>query len=269
MSDVANLRRNCWLLALAAVGVCAARSQSGSGDQFEVASVRVSDGKGQTRMAGGPGSRTPGRFIAQNCPLYMLIASGFSSGPQSLEAPSWTNTTRVDVTAKFLPSTTREQFSSMVRNLLESRFALTVHHESKEIRGYDLTARVGANKLKPSSKESSRVDAANLPRVPFSSVKGHLQIDVVFETMAQFAKLLSGRMNAPVTDVTGITGQYDILLEFAPDTLSRGAETDPSSDNYPVLSTVLQEQLGFKLLPKKIAVDVTVVDHLLRVPVEN
>jgi uncharacterized protein (TIGR03435 family) len=113
------------------------------------------------------------------------------------------------------------------------------------------------------------------------------------QSMARLAEGLSSRLNLPVVDMTGLTGKYDYTLYFAPEALGgmrlpggmplpppaapspgeggpgtpmAGAPDGPSS---PDLFTALQEQLGLKLEQKKGPVDLLVIDHLEKVPVEN
>jgi uncharacterized protein (TIGR03435 family) len=73
-----------------------------------------------------------------------------------------------------------------------------------------------------------------------------------------------------VVDQTGLTGRYDFQLKSTPDTSQfdqfRGAAmmAPPPNDNVnapPSLYAALQEQLGLKMGPGKVAADVIVIDH--------
>ena len=66
-----------------------------------------------------------------------------------------------------------------------------------------------------------------------------------------------------MTDKTGLTGKYDVILDWAPD--ARGAA---SEDAGPSIFTAVQEQLGLKLGPTKGPVDVLVIDQVEK-PTEN
>jgi uncharacterized protein (TIGR03435 family) len=79
--------------------------------------------------------------------------------------------------------------------------------------------------------------------------------------MAHFVPILSHPVGYPVVDKTGITGNYDIKLSYAP-------ANDPNS-NLPDLFTALQEQLGLKLESQKVPVEILVIDHVDRIPTEN
>jgi uncharacterized protein (TIGR03435 family) len=67
-----------------------------------------------------------------------------------------------------------------------------------------------------------------------------------------------------VQDQTGLSGVCDVSLEWSPD-----GQTDAAADHASSIFTAIQEQLGLKLQPQKITVDVLVIDHIERVPTEN
>jgi uncharacterized protein (TIGR03435 family) len=77
--------------------------------------------------------------------------------------------------------------------------------------------------------------------------------------MSGLAFSLSGAADRIVIDKTGLTGEYEIELTWAP---------DDQPDAGPSIFTAVQEQLGLKLEPAKAPLDVVVIDHLER-PSEN
>ena len=88
--------------------------------------------------------------------------------------------------------------------------------------------------------------------------------------MEEFAgRMLAMYVSQPVIDKTGLTGHFDIHLEFARDTTSAaGQATGPtgndlsaaSSDSKPSIFMALQQQLGLKLSSEKAPIEVIVVD---------
>jgi uncharacterized protein (TIGR03435 family) len=84
--------------------------------------------------------------------------------------------------------------------------------------------------------------------------------------------MFAGHVDRPVIDKTGLTGLFDVHLEFAPDDAMSGPgpvllngvdrpgvpSTDPTG---PSIFTALQEQLGLKLSPAKGPVEVIVIDR--------
>ncbi len=81
-------------------------------------------------------------------------------------------------------------------------------------------------------------------------------------------------------DETGLTAKYNVDLTFEPEQnrtmmgLMRGPGGEggappPGDDTPATIFTAVQEQLGLKLEPKKAPVEVLVVDHVEKTPVEN
>jgi uncharacterized protein (TIGR03435 family) len=122
-------------------------------------------------------------------------------------------------------------------------------------------------------------------------VNGNARMTATKQTMAGLAELLSNQLDLPVVDMTGLTGKYDYTLSFAPEGGPRllagiappppagpppgeggpgmpGAST-PDAQSSPNLFTALQEQLGLKLEQRKGPVELLVVDHLEKAPIEN
>jgi uncharacterized protein (TIGR03435 family) len=76
------------------------------------------------------------------------------------------------------------------------------------------------------------------------------------------AAALVGVLGRSVVDKTGVTGKYDIHVEWTPDQAPAGVER---GDNGAVsLFTVLAEQLGLKVESARGPVDVLVIDHIDR-----
>ncbi len=80
-------------------------------------------------------------------------------------------------------------------------------------------------------------------------------------TTAFLAQKLTPLSGLPVVDRTGLTGNYDVGMEY-------NADLEHDSP-LPSLFTTLQESLGLKLESQKVPVDFLVIDHINRVPTEN
>ena len=75
-------------------------------------------------------------------------------------------------------------------------------------------------------------------------------------------------MNRPVLDRTGLAGNFDWELDYAPDP-DAGLNSRFGADSTgPELFTAIQEQVGFRLQASKEKVDVIVIDSIER-PSEN
>lgn len=82
-------------------------------------------------------------------------------------------------------------------------------------------------------------------------------------TMSDFASLLQRAvLDRPVVDMTGLTGRYDLSLEWAPDETQFGGELPAASADAPSppLFTAVQQQLGLKLEARKGPVSAIVID---------
>jgi uncharacterized protein (TIGR03435 family) len=205
-----------------------------------------------------------------------------------LSAPAWFNTERYDIHATIPEGATEEQFRQMLQNLLAERFKLAAHREAKEMPVDELTVAKGGPKFKAWSPDDERklAEAAANPGsqkatagpdgyavlpagVSFSLINnGHARLRGEKELMPNFAERLSGITGGPVLDATGLKGEYAFTLSWIipiPGAPAPPPDLDPGPD----LFTALQEQLGLKLDPKKAPVEMLVVDHAEKIPVEN
>jgi uncharacterized protein (TIGR03435 family) len=96
------------------------------------------------------------------------------------------------------------------------------------------------------------------------------QINAKGAPMSFLVSLLTMQLGRPVLDKTGLEGNYDITLQYAPDETQRGLtvgapEAPPSADiGGPSIFTALQDQLGLKLEAQKGPVEILVIEHVDR-----
>jgi uncharacterized protein (TIGR03435 family) len=146
----------------------------------------------------------------------------------------------------------------MLRSLLEDRFKLAVHRESKEMPGYTLVVGKRGFKLKPVEPGGGSDTNSTGSRVRTLTVKR--------TSMASLADLMARNLNQMVVDRTGLEGVYDFELRWANDDQNpNGSEADAA----PSLFTAIQETLGLRLQPQKVPTEIIVVDYVERVPTEN
>jgi hypothetical protein len=74
---------------------------------------------------------------------------------------------------------------------------------------------------------------------------------------------ISGYLESPVADQTGLTGTYDLILRFIDE-----MRPQPNAEPAPSLASALEAGLGLKLEKGKGPVEVLVIDHLAK-PSEN
>ncbi len=104
------------------------------------------------------------------------------------------------------------------------------------------------------------------------SVPGRQRIGARNITLKFLADSLSFGANRgrPIVDHTGLSGTFDVLLEWTPDItgpVPPGANPQPDTSG-PSLEEALREQLGIKLESSNSAMDVLVLDHVEH-PSEN
>src|SRR5215472_16303958 len=143
------------LFILVAAGTAMSQAQSPVSlpPRFDVASVKPNSGVERSVQIDFP---SPGRFYAQNVWLRFLIQTAWNvKNYQVVSGPGWAASDRYDVDAKADPSTSREQIRLMIQALLQDRFQLALHHESRSLPIYHLvTASKDGSKLQPSKSGS-------------------------------------------------------------------------------------------------------------------
>src|SRR5262245_8977453 len=101
---------------------------------FEVASIKANTSDAPD--VGGLGFTMDG-IRARNLSPAKMLPMAFGVQPdQIVETPSWAATERFDINAKVAPGVVfnpMTMFGPMVVRLLEERFQLRVHHETREL----------------------------------------------------------------------------------------------------------------------------------------
>jgi uncharacterized protein (TIGR03435 family) len=167
------------------------------------------------------------------------------------------------------------------RRLLAERFMLRVHRETRNLDAYALVlAKSGGNPgpgLKRSTQDcspeavralagraSSPVSPAGVatPTCGARMSPGRLQVGGL--PLTRVLGPLGGLTGRVVVDRTGLTGEWDFELTFAPDggrgvPPGAGGASLPDPD-LPSIFTAVQEQLGLKLEPTSAPVEVVVID---------
>jgi uncharacterized protein (TIGR03435 family) len=275
-----NLARSVSVL-VAFIGLAYPQTKTAEKPKFEVASVKPN-------TAGNLGmlvhASTGGRLAMENYPLVILIGIAWDvKGFQISRGPSWINSDRYDITAKADSDLTFDQMRPLLGTLLEDRFKLSHHRETKEASVYELAPAKGGLKL-AGPKEGSCV-TPNLknpaPPRPGELFCGGLRmgkgrIAGAGISMTALSGVLSDVLGRQVIDKTGFKGTFDVRLEFAPDESiadaivgGRLGQGVPSGDSpTPSIFTALQEQLGVRLETAKGPVETFVIDHVER-PGEN
>jgi uncharacterized protein (TIGR03435 family) len=239
---------------------------------FEVASIKPNtSGNNRAAIRGQPG----GRFVATNATLQMLITTAYQvEGFRMLGGPNWVNSDRFDIEARAEGGNTMPgQPFPLLQSLLEDRFGLKTHWETREFPLYELVVAKNGLKLQ------AVADPDPLPPGGFRVARGVMAGSAV--SFINFVRALSLYLGRTIVNKTALIGFFDIKLEWTPEvgeggpfgpggSFGPGPETGPppSSVPGPSIFTAIQEQLGLRLESSKSPVDVLVIDSVER-PSEN
>jgi uncharacterized protein (TIGR03435 family) len=224
------------------------------------------------------------RFEAENATLTALIrfAYNIKSDDQLPSDPKWIGSEKFDIDAKLddsevaaiadLPAEEKfARYRLMVQSLLADRFKLKLSDRTRNVPIYALVLAKNGSKLTPLP---DTVDTkTRLPMLSGGS-RGEMKADAV--SMEFFASWISGTPEAGervVEDETGLKGRYDFTLNWTKEdthssqfneaaTGQGGAKAPPPGSSGTSFLTALQEQLGLKLVSRRAAVDVLIIDHV-------
>jgi uncharacterized protein (TIGR03435 family) len=237
--------------------------------KFDVATVKPNSTDDHRIMM-----RFGGRTNATGVNLKLLMTIAYDVRDfQIVGGPGWIATERFDIVAKAEGAPdqlTPEQFRPMLASLIEDRFQLKIHRETKEMPVYALVVAKNGLKLKANAGEPGPM--LRMGRGQLSGMK--IPMKMLLQQLAQ-------QLGRPVVDKTGLTGEYDFTLTWTPQLGEGGAgfgsgppgpggfEGPPPVDpNGPSIFSAVQEQLGLKLESEKGPVEVVVVDRVEK-PTEN
>jgi uncharacterized protein (TIGR03435 family) len=267
--------------------------------EFEVASIKPS---AATPLAGGihVGLQLDGaQFHCSYFSLKDYIGVAYKLKHYQIVGPDWIASERFDIHAKLPTNAPRDKVLEMLQTLLEQRFQLKMHHDSKEFSVYGVVVGKGGLKLTespldPVSEEDagkgvniSADGGARGTTVRFGRGAYFSLADNKFEarkmTMAQLADSVGRFVERPVVDMTELKGTYDLTLEFTPEEyrtlLIRAAIS--AGVNLPqevvrMLEGASDESLfkglqatGLKLESRKAPLEVLVIDSASKTPIEN
>jgi uncharacterized protein (TIGR03435 family) len=179
---------------------------------------------------------------------------------QIIGGPAWIDAEGFDIVATpdreiVFDNPATDAMPRMLQLLLEDRFQLKVHRETREMSVYAMViGRTG-----PKLQEAKQADGKNWG---FNYGPGGLT--ATNAPMSVFSDWLSGQVGRSVINKTDLNGYFDFTLRFVPDPL---ATKEPVPEG-PSIFTALQEELGLRLESDKGSVEVIVIDSVQR-PSEN
>jgi uncharacterized protein (TIGR03435 family) len=243
---------------------------------FEAASVKSC--KPDMAPEGRSGGESPSRLHIVCQPVIAIIQTAYDRWANGKGrwgkllpiqgGPAWISSElySVDATAAGLPGEGLIR-GPMLQTLLEDRFQLKIHRETREVPVYDLTAVPNRIKLQPFPQGSCTPrDFSEFPPPPvpnacriFRSNTGpNVSWTANGITLDEFCILLSSEMDRPVTNKTGIDGRFNLVVQYAPDSTPADLAAGPS------IFSALTDQLGLKLVAAKGPGDFLVIDRIER-----
>jgi len=227
--------------------VIACGARSAFAQAFAVASIRPSAEAVQFENDGET-TFTSDTVRMRDVTIETCIKWAYGVQRGQVSGPNLLTSERYDILAKADGAANEEQLRLMMRALLAERFQMAFHTERKELRSFALAIAKGGPKLKQATPDE----------VPYRK-NSRMGTVARATTMQEFADFLSGPVEKPVVDKTGLTGRWDFAFDF---TNYLMAEPKGIDDFLQVLNITLQGELGLKLEPEKDVVDVMVIDQV-------
>ena len=268
-----------------------AQSAAAGRPQFDAASIKPT-------KPGDKGPRMrwpPGGLLTATASVRVLIAIAylgeFTESRLVVGGPDWIDSEGFQIEARAEGNPGRDEKEILEQLLLEDRFKLVLHHETRQLPIYALVlskaGKIGPQLARHSDEAKCTDTTADKPLPqpgPGEAMSAYcggffmnpkpgdlretgnsVTIDMLSAHLVQF-------LDRKVVNQTGLSGVFDFSIEFAPEMgpgsqpLAGGGAPDISAQ--PSIFTALQEQLGLKLESQKGPVDVLVIDHV-EMPSEN
>jgi uncharacterized protein (TIGR03435 family) len=267
--------------------------------EFEVASIKPSQDSGGPQVHVGiqvDGAQVHLKVVS----IRDCIRTAYRLKDYQISGPDWMGASRFDIDAKLPANAPRDQVPEMLQALLSTSFQLKSHRESKEFPVYALV-KIGESKLKESpvdpadagadpAKDAVQVSASgsragvniSLGRGSYFNFANN-KLEARKITLQLFSDMLARFSDRPVVDMTGLMGRYDLDLDVTPEdyrsmlirsAINAGVNLPPEAlrllegSNGESLHAALR-MVGLKLEARKAPLDVLVVDHLAKAPIDN
>lgn len=237
-----------------------------------------------------------GTFSATNFPLLTYIAFAYKitdNQEQSLlsQLPKWAITDRFDIQGTARGNPSKDQMRLMMQAVLDDRFQMAVHYETRQVPVLALVVDQ-PGKLGPLlQRHVDDSPCATTPAVPSPapmappqlldarfpatcggilrmppSAAGRVRSGARNVSMELIANSIGqgGDIDRPVLDKTGLTGMFDVAIEFTP---QLDAASPPGANTHrdltgPTFQEALREQLGLKLEPQTGPIEFLVVSYV-------
>jgi bla regulator protein blaR1 len=250
--------------------------------KFEVASIKPHQPEQMMRIAM---RMTPDGVNFAGLPLDRMLQLSFGLPENRIfDEPGWVKSGLFDIETKVGPEdapklkvlTIDERWAMMIP-VLQERFGLKFHRETRNLEIYTLVVGKGGLKMKeaqPTAEaKDGRVPSQGRTMLQFSPTEMVMRTGSGGITTEMLARMLSQQVGSTVLDKTGLNGKYEYELHWTSDRNTGGMRMPaappspsggepPQETDGPSLFTALQEQLGLKLVSQKEPVEVIVIDKI-------
>jgi uncharacterized protein (TIGR03435 family) len=264
--------------------------------EFEVVSVKPSPAQGVNTASVGihmDGAQVRVNYLTMKD--YLRIA--YRMRGLTVNGPDWINTEHYDITAKMPAGVKGDQIPEMLQSVLEDRFQIKIHRETKEYPVYGLVVGKAGLKLQPlpadpemEERRSFDATATGGPQgvsVNYGHGASFTLADNKFVikklSFEEFASTLSRFADRTVVDMTNTPGRFDFTVEMTPEdyramlirsAINAGVTLPPQAlqliEGVSGESFFMSlEKVGLKIESRKAPLDVLVVDSGNKNPTEN
>ena len=239
---------------------------------FDVASVKINQ-QYQPENGRTWESHTdtkPGSISMRNVSLVSLIKWAYHVPryqvikPPGLETArregGYIDNIRYDLIAKCDTPVPEEQMRPMMQTLLAERFQLVLHRETRTLSVYAIVEAKGGHKMRPSKLEKVE-DGKQDPK--FGNIVRGASIEEIAAEMGD-----AHDWDAAVIDATGLKGRFDFEIDIRK-YVPQMKPGDPPPDVFAIVQEALLHEIGLKLEPRKVPMEVLVIDRIEKTPVAN
>jgi len=260
--------------------------------RFEVASIKPSSSEpSATVTAGLRITPTQARFSYLSLKDYISLAYGVRF--YQIVAPDWIAGARFEIAATVPAGVSTDKLPLMMRTLLEERFHMKVHRETRELPAYVLatlpgfklepvTADAPGDSVTASSTSGSGGTVVDLGQGS-SLVIGGNKIELKKVDMNTFAGTLERFVDRPVVNQTQRTDRFNITIELAPEDFTAAVIRSSAAAGMAVPPAALRrletaspsaipdalKSFGLSLEARRAPLEVVVIDSADRLPTEN
>lgn len=226
---------------------------------FEVASVKRGTAavNEMHRVMGNNIRSSPGSLTMTSVRLSTALQWAYHMQAPQISGPSWLDSESYDIVAKSGSPVTEDQMRLMLQRLLTERFKLTFHRETKTLPAYVVTIARGGVKFSETQEEG---EVSLMP-------DGKSGMMVQRSSIAYLTDMAAQALQEPVVDMTGLKGRYDFKMNMA--SVMAGQAPASKEEAFGIVFKAIEDQLGIKIEPRKVPLEMLVVDHAEKVPIEN